>query len=224
MKKSRLIIAAIALMGIAACGKIETPNVQEEPEVIAPEQTVAAEPEQNMDVKSVARTLDGLCKICEVKEFIQSLIVKVNQSETPWHLDIYVARPKTEEQEEFPFISGSVGFSKGIFHPIVLDVDILLVDFISVTGTVDVRQTASNYAHALKHIDSFMGDITAQYYLDKATEGLDLTFMGGLRLFFKVDVDEEGYRSINLYIYNPDDPSFEPMPIPSFSELFAPKS
>lgn len=223
MKKSRLFIAAIALMGIAACAKMETPTVQEEPEVIAPEQTVAAEPEQNMDVKSVARTLDGLCKICEVKEFIQSLIVKVNQSETPWHLDIYVARPKTEEQEEFPYISGSVGFSKGIFHPIVLDVDLLLVDLITVTGTVDVRQIASNYAHALKHIDSFMGDITAQYYLDKATEGLDLTFMGGLKLFFKVDVDEEGNRYINLYIYNPDDPSFEPMPIPSFSQLFAPK-
>ena len=220
MKKSRLFIAAIALMGIAACAKMETPTVQEEPEVIA----VATESEQTADVKSVACTLNSLCEICEVRDFIKSLIVKVNKSEeTPWHLDIYVAKPKTEEQEEFPYISGSVGFVKGIFRPVVLDVDLKIVKLLTIAGTIDVHQIVGNYAHAIKHLDSTMGDLVAQYYLDKATEGLDITIQGTLRFFFQVEEDEEGNRYIDLYLYNPDVPTYEPVSVKDFLDMFTPK-
>ncbi len=220
MRKSRLFIAAIALMGIAACSKMETPK----PEVIDPEQTVAAESEQTADVKSVAGTLNSLCKICEVRDFIKSLIVKVNKpEETPWHLDIYVAKPKTEEQEEFPYISGSVGFVKGIFRPVVLDVDLTIVKLLTIAGTIDVHQIVGNYAHAIKHLDSTMGDLVAQYYLDKATEGLDITIQGTLRFFFQVEEDEEGNRYIDLYLYNPDVPTYEPVSVKDFLDMFTPK-
>lgn len=220
MRKSRLFIAAIALMGIAACSKMETPTVQEEPEVIA----VATESEQTADVKSVACTLNSLCEICEVRDFIKSLIVKVNKSEeTPWHLDIYVAKPKTEEQEEFPYISGSVGFVKGIFRPVVLDVDLTIVKLLTIAGTIDVHQIVGNYAHAIKHLDSTMGDLVAQYYLDKATEGLDITIQGTLRFFFQVEEDEEGNRYIDLYLYNPDVPTYEPVSVKDFLDMFTPK-
>ena len=221
MRKSRLFITAIALMGIAACAKMETPTVQEEPEVIAPEKTVA---EQTADVKSVACTLNSLSEICEVRDFIKSLIVKVNKSEeTPWHLDIYVAKPKTEEQEEFPYISGSVGFVKGIFRPVVLDVDLKIVKLLTIAGTIDVPQIVGNYAHAIKHLDSTMGDLVAQYYLDKATEGLDITIQGTLRFFFQVEEDEEGNRYIDLYLYNPDVPTYEPVSVKDFLDMFTPK-
>lgn len=224
MKKSRLFITAIALMGIAACAKMETPTVQEEPEVIAPEQTVAAKSEQTADVKSVACTLNSLCQICEVRDFIKSFIVKVNKSEeTPWHLDIYVAKPKTEEQEEFPYISGSVGFVKGIFHPVVLDVDLKIVKLLTIAGTIDVHQIVGNYSLAIKHLDSTMGDLMAQYYLDKATEGLDITIQGTLRFFFQVEEDEGGNRYIDLYLHNPDDPTYEPVSVKDFLDMFTPK-
>ena len=220
MRKSRLFIAAIALMGIAACSKMEPPTVQEEPEVIA----VATESEQTADVKSVACTLNSLCEICEVRDFIKSLIVKVNKSEeTPWHLDVYVAKPKTEEQEEFPYISGSVGFVKGIFRPVVLDVDLKIVKLLTIAGTIDVPQIVGNYAHAIKHLDSTMGDLVAQYYLDKATEGLDITIQGTLRFFFQVEEDEEGNRYIDLYLYNPDVPTYEPVSVKDFLDMFTPK-
>ena len=217
MKKSRLIIAAIALMGIAACGKIETPNVQEEPEVIAPEVVVAAESEQAAQVKSVACTINTLCKINEVREFIKSLIIDVNKSEEPWHIDFSIASPN--EEVEYPYIAGTIGFTKGVFHPIVLDMDLMVMGALTIQGTLDVRQIVSNYAHALKHLDDYMGDITAQFYLDKANEGIDVLFADAIKLCFMVAVDEEGNRSIDLYLYSPDDPDIPMIPVPSLLDI-----
>ena len=134
-----------------------------------------------------------------------------------------MAKPKTEEQEEFPYISGSVGFVKGIFHPVVLDVDLKIMKLLTIAGTIDVHQIVGNYAHAIKHLDSTMGDLVAQYYLDKATEGLDITILGTLRFFFQVEEDEEGNRYIDLYLYNPDDPTYEPVSVKDFLDMFTPK-
>jgi hypothetical protein len=217
MKKSRLIIAAIALMGVAACAKIETPNVQDEPEVIAPEEIVVAEP--NAEVKSVASALDNLCQINEVRKFIESLIVDIQKSEEPWHIDFSVAPPEPEDPD-YTYICGSIGFTKGVFHPIVLDLDLLVMNRITIVGTIDAHQIVANYAHALQHIDDLAGDITAQYYLDKANEGLNITIGEALKFCFMVEVDEEGYRSIGLYIYQIENPDNK-YPVPGlFTLLF----
>ena len=73
MKQTRLIIAALALLGIAACQKIETPDVQQEEPEVAVAQEPAPEPEQEVaqeateepaaipDVKSVA----AACELTE---------------------------------------------------------------------------------------------------------------------------------------------------------------
>lgn len=203
MKKSRLIIAAIALMGVAACAKIETPNVQDEPEVIAPEEIVVAEPDA--EVKSVASALDNLCEINEVRKFIESLIVDIQKSEEPWHIDFSIAPPESEEPD-FTYLSGTVGFTKGVFHPIVLDLNLLIYSNVTVVGTLDVQQIVKNYAKARSELDEVMGDISAQWYLDKANKGLNITISDAIKLCFMVEVDEEGTCTIGLYIYQIENP------------------
>jgi hypothetical protein len=219
MKYSRLFIAALALMGIAACAKMEVPEEPEAQEVVVSEDPVASEPEQTPDVKSVAGTINACALIEEVKLFIQSIIVDVNKAEEPWHIEFSIA-PAESEEPEFSYISGTLGLTKGVLHPVVLDLDLMIMGSIPIVGKLDMAQVANNFTRARVLIDTPLGAITSQYYLDKATEGLDFTIMEAFKLCFLLDEDETGKRTIGIYLYDPNDPDIPPIYIPGLFTLF----
>ena len=217
MKKSRLFIAAIALMGIAACAKMETPTVQEEPEVIAPEQTVAAEPEQNMDVKSVAAVLNDVVEREQVKIFIKDLMFMIGEGKDARHFDFDVAL--VSEEATHSYICGSLGLDVGEYHPIAIDMDLMVIEQIPIVGQLHMVQISKYYTKAALSLTNFYCD----FYLEKASLGFGVTLGEGMKLCLRRGVDEEGKRTIDLYLYNPEDPSVPPFPLGALFSIIVPK-
>lgn len=206
MKTSRLIIAAIAVLGVAACQKIETPEVpQEEPEVVAPE--VAAEPEQApTDVKSVAAVLNDVAEKEEVRLFFKKIYYMIREGKDSRHFEFSVT-PEGDGAKSY--ISGSLGLVRGDEHPIVIDIDVAIIEMIPIKGQLDFVQVTANYAKAAASID----DMYCEWYLWKASQGLNFTVANGYKLCFLRKEDEKGKRTMKLYAYNPEDPSEEPIPV-----------
>ncbi len=211
MKTSRLIIAAIAVLGVAACQKIETPEVpQEEPEVVAPEQPVAAEPEKAPeDLNSVAAVLNDVVEKEEVRLFFKKIYYMIREGKDSRHFEFSVT-PEGDGAKSY--ISGSLGLVRGDDHPIVIDIDVSinLLGQIPIKGQLDFVQVTANYAKAAASID----DMYCEWYLWKASQGLNFTVANRYKLCFLRKEDEKGKRTMKLYAYNPEDPSEEPMPIP----------
>lgn len=217
MKKSRLFIAAIALMGIAACAKMETPTAQEEPEVIAPEQTVAAESEQTADVKSVAAVLNDVAQKNQVKLFINNLMIMIGEGSDARHFDFDVAI--SDEEATHSYICGSLGLDVGEYHPIAIDMDLMVLEMFPIVGQLDMVQISKNYAKASLCLDN----ISCDYYLGKASLGFGLTINGSMKLCLLRGTDEKGKRTIGLYLIDPEDPSIPPFPLGALFSILVPK-
>lgn len=208
MKTSRLIIAAIAVLGVAACQKIETPEVpQEEPEVVAPEQPVAAEPEKAPeDLKSVAAVLNDVVEKEEVRLFFKKIYYMIREGDDSRHFEFSVT-PEGDGAKSY--ISGSLGLVRGDEHPIVIDIDVNILGQIPIKGQLDFVQVTANYAKAAASLD----DMYCEWYLWKASQGLNFTVANSYKLcFLRKDVD--GKRTMKLYAYDPSQPEIEPMPVP----------
>lgn len=224
MKKTRLIIAALALLGIAACQKIETPDVQQEEPEVAVAQEPAPEPEQEVaqeateepaaipDVKSVAAALNEVAEKDEVKLFIKDILIMVKEGKDARHFEFEVA--STKEGYEGSYIAGSLGLVVGDLHPVAIDLDLVVLGMIPVVGQLDLVQISTNYAMAALALDDF----SCEFYLKKATEGLGISVFGAYKLTFLRGEDENGKRTIDLYLYNPADPNAKPFPL---STLFS---
>lgn len=208
MKTSRLIIAAIAVLGVAACQKIETPEVpQEEPEVVAPEQPVAAEPEKAAeDLNSVAAVLNDVAEKEEVRLFFKKIYYMIREGKDSRHFEFSVT-PEGDGAKSY--ISGSLGLVRGDEHPIVIDIDVAIIEMIPIKGQLDFVQVTANYAKAAASID----DMYCEWYLWKASQGLNFTVANGYKLCFLRKEDAKGKRTMKLYAYNPEDPSEEPIPV-----------
>ena len=224
MKQTRLIIAALALLGIAACQKIETPDVQQEEPEVAVAQEPAPEPEQEVaqeateepaaipDVKSVAAALNEVAEKDEVKLFVKDILIMVKEGKDARHFDFEVA--STKEGYEGSYIAGSLGLVVGDLHPVAIDLDLVVLGMIPVVGQLDLVQISTNYAMAALALD----DYSCEFYLKKASEGLGISVFGAYKLTFLRGEDENGKRTIDLYLYNPADPNAQPFPL---STLFS---
>lgn len=209
MKTSRLIIAAIAVLGVAACQKIETPEVpQEEPEVVAPEQPVAAEPEKAPeDLKSVAAVLNDVVEKEEVRLFFKKIYYMIREGKDSRHFEFSVT-PEGDGAKSY--ISGSLGLVRGDEHPIVIDIDVAIFEQMPIKGQLDFVQVTANYAKAAASCD----DMVCEWYLWKASQGLNFTVANSYKLCFLRKEDEKGKRTMKLYAYDPSQPEIEPMPVP----------
>lgn len=224
MKQTRLIIAALALLGIAACQKIETPDVQQEEPEVAVAQEPASEPEQEVaqetteepaaipDVKSVAAALNEVAEKDEVKLFIKDILIMVKEGKDARHFEFEVA--STKEGYEGSYIAGSLGLVVGDLHPVAIDLDLVVLGMIPVVGQLDLVQISTNYAMAALALDDF----SCEFYLKKASEGLGISVFGAYKLTFLRGEDENGKRTMDLYLYNPADPNAKPFPL---STLFS---
>ena len=224
MKKTRLIIAALALLGIAACQKIETPDVQQEEPEVAVAQEPAPEPEQEVaqeateepaaipDVKSVAAALNEVAEKDEVKLFIKDILIMVKEGKDARHFEFEVA--STKEGYEGSYIAGALGLVVGDLHPVAIDLDLVVLGMIPVVGQLDLVQISTNYAMAALALDDF----SCEFYLKKASEGLGISVFGAYKLTFLRGEDENGKRTMDLYLYNPADPNAKPFPL---STLFS---
>ena len=224
MKQTRLIIAALALLGIAACQKIETPDVQQEEPEVAVAQEPAPEPEQEVaqeateepaaipDVKSVAAALNEVAEKDEVKLFVKDILIMVKEGKDARHFEFEVA--STKEGYEGSYIAGSLGLVVGDLHPVAIDLDLVVLGMIPVVGQLDLVQISTNYAMAALALD----DYSCEFYLKKASEGLGISVFGAYKLTFLRGEDENGKRTIDLYLYNPADPNAQPFPL---STLFS---
>lgn len=217
MKKTRLFVAAVALLGFAACQKIETPVApQEEPEVAA-EEPVVTEPEQTMDVKSVAAVLNDVVEKEQVKLFIKDLMFMIGEGKDARHFDFDVAL--VSEEATHSYICGSLGLDVGEYHPIAIDMDLMVLEKVPIVGQLDMVQISKNYAKASLCLDN----ISCDYYLGKASLGFGLTINGSMKLCLLRGTDEKGKRTIGLYLIDPEDPSFPPFPLGALFSIFVPK-
>ena len=207
MKIVRLFFAAIALLGIVACQKEEAPVIQEDPEVIEV-QEASREP---VDLKSVASALNEAAEKEEVKLFIKNLLIMIREGKDPCHFEFGISHVNGENEN--PQISGSLGLVAGDLHPIAIDMDLLIMDMFPIVGKVDLVQISTNYVKAALSLDN----TTCDSYLKKASEGIDLTVVYSFGMCFLRGEDEKGRRTLSLYLYNPYDPSFPPVPL---SDLF----
>lgn len=98
MKSTKLLFTALALVGVVACQKTEIPAVQEEQEeVIAPEESQEAQPQQTMDIKSVGRILNEVAETEEVQSALPDIMVEINLAKIPWHLEFNIAKADEEQ-------------------------------------------------------------------------------------------------------------------------------
>lgn len=216
MKKSFLFLATLALVSVAACQKIETPETQETPEVVAPEEPAVAEkPETALNAEEVAYILNDVAEKEEVKLFIKKMIFMVREGNDSRHFEFSVG-PQSEDNPDLTYISGALGLVRGEFHPIVVDMDLMVVSQIPIVGQLDPAQISKNYIKAGLALD----DITCEYYLYQASKGLDIAVANTYRLAFLRGEDEKGHRTMDLYVINPNDPDFPPFPIGNVLKSF----
>ena len=216
MKKTRLFVAAVALLGFAACQKIETPVPPQEESEVAAEEPVVTEPEQTMDVKSVAAVLNDVVEKEQVKLFIKDLMFMIGEGKDARHFDFDVAL--VSEEATHSYICGSLGLDVGEYHPIAIDMDLMVIERVPIVGQLDMVQISKNYAKASLCLDN----ISCDYYLGKASLGFGLTINGSMKLCLLRGTDEKGKRTIGLYLIDPEDPNFPPFPLGAlFSILVA---
>ena len=159
MKKSFLFLAALALVSVAACQKIETPETPDTPEVVAPEE----KPETALNAEEVAYILNDVAEKEEVKLFIKKMIFMVREGNDSRHFEFSVG-PQSENNPDLTYISGALGLVRGELHPIVVDMDLMIMSQIPIVGQLDPAQITKNYAKAGLSLD----DITCEYYLYQA--------------------------------------------------------
>lgn len=197
--KKFIIPALVLLMGAAACNKTEVPEAQpEEP---------AAEAEQQLDVKSVAIIIEEAIQKEEISVIYKDLIFKVREGDDNRHFEFAIGR----EDIDFPFcyLDGAVGLVKGDKHPVVIDMDILLLEKVRIIGTLDPIQVHSNLAKAFLTPKADECDAL----LEKANEGIDLLIADAYCIRYMRGEDEKGRREIGLYLLDPNDPEKEPFPL-----------
>lgn len=215
MKKTSLFIAAMALLSFAACQKIDTPEVpQEEPEVAAEEPVVATEPEQTLTAEAVAATLDDVIEKNQVKLFVNNLMVMIGEADDTRHFEFDVA--VVNEDETHSYLCGTLGLEVGEYHPIVIDMNLMALEALSIVGQLDMVQIAKYRTRAALSIDNF----TCDFNLQKASEGFGILLGGKLKLCLLRGEDENGKRTIGLYLYDPEDPEIAPIPVPKLSKMF----
>ena len=189
--KKFIIPALVLLMGAAACNKAEVPEAQpEEP---------AAEAEQQLDVKSIQKE--------EISVIYKDLLFQVREGVDNRHFEFEIDR----EDIDFPFcyLNGAVGLVKGDKHPVVIDMDILLLEKVRIIGTLDPIQVHSNLAKAFLTPKADECDAL----LEMANEGIDLKIADSYCIRYMRYVDEKGRRQIGLFLLDPAQPEMEPFPL-----------
>ena len=197
--KKFIIPALVLLMGVAACNKAEVPEAQpEEP---------AAEAEQQLDVKSVAIVIEEAIQKEEISVIYKDLLFQVREGVDNRHFEFEIDR----EDIDFPFcyLNGAVGLVKGDKHPVVIDMDILLLEKVRIIGTLDPIQVHSNLAKAFLTPKADECDAL----LEMANEGIDLKIADSYCIRYMRYIDEKGRRQIGLFLLDPAQPEMEPFPL-----------
>lgn len=214
MKTTKLLFTALALVGVVACQKTEIPAVQEEQEeVIAPEESQGAQPQQTMDIKSVGRILNEVAETEEVQSALPDIMVEINLAKIPWHLEFNIAKA---DEEQASYVKGTLGLTKGLYHLVVLDLDLMVMDMVPVVGTIDIPQISKYLLFAAMEDDNAICD----EYLELATAGLDISIFGMYRLAFLRGEDMEDHRTIDLYLCDPSNPDSVPFPLSMLLKMF----
>lgn len=216
MRSTKFLLAALAVVGVVACQKTEIPPVQpaqEEPEAVVPEASQDVQPQEQMDVKCVGEILDKVCQIKEVIEGLPHIMVEINKATSPWSLDFDITQP---DGEKHSYVGGSLSLTRGIYHPVILAMNLMVLEMIPITGTVDTPQISKYLLLAkIERDDDF-----CDKFLELATAGLDVSVMGMYRLAFLRGEDEEGKRTIDLYLCDPSNPDSEPFPLSNLLKMF----
>ena len=211
MKTSKLFLTGLVLLGVVACQKVETPVVPEEQEIVVPEEPQEVQPQQQPDVKSVAGVLNEVASAKEVLVALPDILLEINRAESPWHLDLNIARA----DNELSYVCGTVGLTKGVYHLVVLDLDIMVMNMFPIVGTVDAVYITANLVKAACVED----DTLCDSYLAKATAGLDVTVESSFRMKFLRSVGEDNKRIIDLYLYDAENPDYEPVSLSDLLKL-----
>ena len=214
MKRTSLFIAAIALLSIAACQKIEAPEVQqEEPEIVAVQEEPAQEAVQARDMAAVAAVLNEAAQKEEIQLFIKDLILMVREGNDARHFEFGVSG--IDGEITIPYVTGSLGLVPGELHPIAIDMDLNLMGFFTLAGQLDLVQIGTNYAKAALALDN----ITCEFYLKKASEGIGLVIADSFKMCFLRGENEKGKRTMELYMYDPNNPEFPPVSLSSLWKI-----
>lgn len=198
--KKLIIPALVLLMGAIACNKAEIPEAQAE-------EPAAAEVQPQMDVKSVAVIIEDAIIKEQAVLVVKDMVFLVREGDDNHHFEFEIG--KADPDFPYNYISGTLGITKGLFHPVVIDMDLLLFELVTIEGQLDIAQIQQNHAKAMLALDN----ITCDYYLAKANDGIALKIMDSYRICYLRNVDENGKRTIGLYLLDPTNPEVAPFPL-----------
>lgn len=195
-------LAAVAVWGFSACQKaVDEPAPQEEVQ----EEEVSA-------VKSAARILNSTAEEPEVQEAVGKLLLDIAKGKDWHHMSLAVAR-ENEQGEPVNYLTGEVGVILGETYFLDVDVNLMVLDVISVTGTLDPITIVTNYTKALLSET----DLDCDYYLLQANEGIKVLVMDYMNVALMRTQDEEGSRMVDLFLIAPGS---TPIPLTKVLELF----
>jgi len=188
MKKISLFaaIAAAAFFGFVACQKAENapaPQEQEEIQVKEPE------------VKAIARILNETAEQPEVQEAVKQLLLEINKG-SDWHHLAFSVSTEDEQGNSKNYVDGEIGLIKGEKHLLELDLNLMVVGFVPIQGSLDLLTIGPNYAKAVLALT----DEKCDEYLEKANEGIKIAIFGQMKLALMRTEDEEGNRVIDLFL------------------------
>ena len=198
-------LAAAVLIGFSACKKVDnTPVPQQE------DQIQAAEPA----VKSVAKVLNEVAEEPEVQEAASKILWQISNGSDKHHITVSISAKKDDQEEETNYVTGEVGIVRGEQGQLEVDLNLMVMGFVPIEGTLDPVAIVTNFTRAILAEEA----LDCDYYLLQANAGLKLTVMGYMTMQFLRGEDEEGFRTVDLYLVDPEDEESEPV---SLTELLS---
>ena len=180
-------VVAASVLSFTACQKaVDTPAPQEEVQVEEPE------------VKSVARILNSTAEEPEVLEAVENLLIDIKKG-SDWHHMALSVTGVDEEGAPVNYLTGEVGVVRGKDHLLEIDLNLLIRDFITITGTLDPVTIVPNYTKAILA----KTDVECDYYLLQANDGLNITILDYMTLSFMRTENEDGLRIVDLFLATP---------------------
>lgn len=201
MKKISLFaaIAAATIFGFVACQKVSDPDQQE-----------IAQAEQP-GVKAIARILNETAEQPEVQEAVKNLLLDIKKG-SDWHHLAFSVGSVDELGDSVNYVSGEIGLIKGEKHLLELDLNLMVVGFVPIQGSLDLLAIGPNFAKAVLALT----DEKCDEYLEKANEGIKIAIFGQMKLALMRTEDEEGNRMIDLFLVGVD---ADPVPLSSILAL-----
>ncbi len=203
MKKISLFaaIAAATIFGFVACQKADNVPAPQEEEIQV----------KDPDVKAIARILNETAEQPEVQDAVKQLLLEINKG-SDWHHIAFSVGAVDELGDSLNYVNGEIGLIKGEKHLLELDLNLMVVGFVPIQGSLDLLAIGPNYAKAVLALT----DEKCDEYLEKANEGIKIAIFGQMKLALMRTEDEEGNRVIDLFLVGIDG---DPVPLSSILAL-----